>query len=142
MTDAPLLVALDIDGTLLSEDGTMSDAVIDAAQAASVRGHVLMLATGRSWETTHHVLDQIGITPEYVVCANGALVMKRDAAEPTGYRRHVIETFNPREVLTQIRSHLADGRYMVEYPSGYRRYTQGMTDWNLENAEKWSSSTS
>ncbi|GHD45831.1 Cof-type HAD-IIB family hydrolase [Mycetocola manganoxydans] len=136
MTDAPLLVALDIDGTLLSEDGTMSDAVIEAAEAASVRGHILMLATGRSWETTHHVLDQLGITPEYVVCANGALVMKRDATEPTGYRRHLIETFNPREVLTQIRSHLADGRYMVEYPSGYRRYTQGMTDWNLENAEE------
>jgi Cof subfamily protein (haloacid dehalogenase superfamily) len=136
VTGDGLLVALDIDGTLLNEDGTMSDAVIDAAQAASARGHHLMLATGRSWETTHHVLEQLDITPEYVVCANGALVMRRDSAEPTGYRRHLIETFNPREVLTRIRSHLADGRYMVEYPSGYRRYTKGMTDWNLENAEE------
>ena len=136
MTRPALLVALDIDGTLLHEDGTMTDAVVDAAQAASARGHHLMLATGRSWETTHHVIDQLGITPEYVVCANGALLMRKDEAEPTGYRRHLIETFNPREVLTQIRSHLADGRYMVEYPSGYRRYTQGMTDWNLETAEE------
>ncbi|WP_411720367.1 HAD family hydrolase [Mycetocola sp.] len=136
MTRDGLLVALDIDGTLLHEDGTMSDAVIEAAQAASVRGHHLMLATGRSWETTHHILQQLDIAPEYVVCANGALVMRRDDAEPTAYRRHLIETFNPREVLTRIRSHLSDGRYMVEYPSGYRRYTQGMTDWNLENAEE------
>ena len=136
MTGAGLLVALDVDGTLLHEDGTMADAVIEAAQAASDRGHHLMLATGRSWETTHQVLDQLGITPEYVVCANGALVMRRDPTEPTGYNRHLIETFDPGEVLRTIRSHLADGRYMVEYPSGYRRYTEGMTDWNLENAEE------
>lgn len=136
MTGSGLLVALDVDGTLLHEDGTMSDAVIEAARAASDRGHHLMLATGRSWETTHQVLDQLGITPEYVVCANGALVMRRDPTEPTGYNRHLIETFDPAEVLRTIRSHLADGRYMVEYPSGYRRYTEGMTDWNLENAEE------
>lgn len=136
MTGSGLLVALDVDGTLLHEDGTMSDAVIHAAQAASDRGHHLMLATGRSWETTHQILDQLGIMPEYVVCANGALVMRRDPTEPTGYNRHLIETFDPSEVLRTIQSHLADGRYMVEYPSGYRRYTEGMTDWNLENAEE------
>lgn len=136
MTGNGLLVALDVDGTLLHEDGTMSDAVIHAAQAASDRGHHLMLATGRSWETTHQILDQLGIMPEYVVCANGALVMRRDPTEPTGYNRHLIETFDPSEVLRTIQSHLADGRYMVEYPSGYRRYTEGMTDWNLENAEE------
>jgi Cof subfamily protein (haloacid dehalogenase superfamily) len=136
VTGSGLLVALDVDGTLLHEDGTMSDAVIHAVQAASDRGHHLMLATGRSWETTHQILDQLGIMPEYVVCANGALVMRRDPTEPTGYNRHLIETFDPSEVLRTIRSHLADGRYMVEYPSGYRRYTEGMTDWNLENAEE------
>ena len=95
-----------------------------------------MLATGRSWETTLPVVTELGIDPEYVVCANGALVMRRDPTEPTGYNRHLIETFDPSEVLRTIRSHLADGRYMVEYPSGYRRYTAGMTDWNLENAEE------
>lgn len=136
MTEAGLLVALDVDGTLIHEDGSMSDAVIEAARAASVRGHHLMLATGRSWETTLPIVEQLGIDPEYVVCANGALVMKRDADAVGGYRRHLIETFDPSDVLRTIRSHLADGRYMVEYPSGYRRYTAGMTDWNLENAEE------
>ena len=100
------------------------------------RRHPIAVTTGRSWETTHQILDQLGIMPEYVVCANGALVMRRDPTEPTGYNRHLIETFDPSEVLRTIRSHLADGRYMVEYPSGYRRYTEGMTDWNLENAEE------
>ncbi|GGF05469.1 HAD family hydrolase [Mycetocola zhadangensis] len=136
MSEAGLLVALDVDGTLLHEDGSMSDAVITAARKATERGHRLMLATGRSWETTLPVVEELGIDPEYVVCANGALVMKRDAEAPGGYRRHLIETFDPSDVLRTIRSHLADGRYMVEYPSGYRRYTAGMTDWNLENAEE------
>ncbi|MBG6237403.1 Cof subfamily protein (haloacid dehalogenase superfamily) [Mycetocola sp. CAN_C7] len=136
MSESGLLVALDVDGTILHEDGTMSDAVVEAARAASDRGHHLMLATGRSWETTHQIIDQLGIDPAYVVCANGALVMRRDPTEPTGYNRHLIETFDPSEVLRTIRSHLDDGRYMVEYPSGYRRYTEGMSDWNLENAEE------
>ena len=136
MSEAGLLVALDVDGTLLHEDGTMSDAVITAARKATERGHRLMLATGRSWETTLPIVQQLQIDPEYVVCANGALVMRRDESAPGGYNRHLIETFDPSEVLKTIRSHLADGRYMVEYPSGYRRYTAGMTDWNLENAEE------
>lgn len=136
MSEAGLLVALDVDGTLLHEDGTMSDAVITAAKMATERGHRLMLATGRSWETTLPIVEQLGIDPEYIVCANGALVMRRDPSAPGGYNRHLIETFDPSEVLKTIRSHLADGRYMVEYPSGYRRYTAGMTDWNLENAEE------
>jgi Cof subfamily protein (haloacid dehalogenase superfamily) len=131
-----LLVALDVDGTILHEDGSISDAVITAVRGASDRGHRLMLATGRSWETTASVVEDLGIDPEYVVCANGALVMKRDHDAPGGYRRHLIETFDPSDVLKTIRTHLADGRYMVEYPSGYRRYTAGMTDWNLENAEE------
>ncbi|GAB3615858.1 HAD family hydrolase [Okibacterium endophyticum] len=131
-----LLVALDVDGTIMHADGTISGAVLRAVREASAAGHILTLATGRSWESTVTVLDDLGIEPEYVVCANGALIMRRDLDEPSGYRRHLIETFDPTEVLQTIRPHLADGRYMVEYPSGFRRYTNGMSDWNLDNAEE------
>ena len=129
------LVALDVDGTVLHEDGTCTDAVKHAVARATEAGHELMLATGRSWETTAPVLETLGINPDYVVCANGALVMKRDDDEADGYRRHLIETFDPSDVLKTIASSLDDGRYMVEYPDGFRRYTQGMVDWNLDNAE-------
>lgn len=128
------LVALDVDGTVLHEDGTLSPVVRDAVTDAVRDGHRVMLATGRSWETTRPVMEQLGLESEYAVCANGALIMRRTA--DGDYERFHIETFEPAEVLRVIRTHLEDGRYMVEYPDGFRRYTHGMTDWNLENAEQ------
>lgn len=136
MSAAPRLVALDIDGTILGEDGSLADAVRDAVRAAASGDRVVTLATGRSWDSTKPVLDMLGLEPEYVVCANGAMVLKRDAAEPSGYHRHLIETFDAREVLETIHANLDDGRYMVELPDGFRKYTEGMVDWNLDNAEQ------
>ena len=39
------LVALDIDGTVLHEDGTLSDAVLEQVRSAADRGHEVMLAS-------------------------------------------------------------------------------------------------
>lgn len=135
----PWLVALDVDGTVAHEDGSVTDAVRDAVQAAVARGHIVTLATGRSWGATHTILADLGITPEYVVCANGAAIMRRDPENPEadhGYVREFIETFMPDDVLRTIRPHFDDGRYLVEYPDGFRRYTHGMTEWDLDNAEE------
>jgi Cof subfamily protein (haloacid dehalogenase superfamily) len=136
MTTGPRLVALDVDGTIVHEDASLSDAVRDAVAAVSARGHLVTIATGRSWAATKPVLDSLGLDPEYVVCANGALVLTRDPEEESGYRRHLIETFDPREVLERIHAQLDDGRYMVELPDGHRKYTEVMVDWDLENAEQ------
>ncbi|MEF2976263.1 HAD family hydrolase [Subtercola sp. YIM 133946] len=117
------LIALDIDGTILHEDGSISDAVIDQVARLTGRGHEVMLATGRSVAATLPVLDLLGITPEYVVCSNGAITLKRDTDAPLGYRREIVETFNPGAVLTQIRGYLANAHYAVEDEDGYFRYT-------------------
>jgi hydroxymethylpyrimidine pyrophosphatase-like HAD family hydrolase len=47
-----------------------------------------------------------------------------------------VETFDPTAVLERIRTFLPGGRFMVELPDGYRLFTRGMTDWNLENAHE------
>lgn len=130
------LVALDVDGTILHEDESIDQRVADAILAARERGHEVTLATGRSWATTLPVLERLGLNPEYVVCANGAITMQRDDAASGGYSRVHVETFDPTEVLGRIRTFLPSGRFMVELPDGYRLYTQGMTDWNLENAHE------
>lgn len=129
-----LLVALDIDGTVLHEDGSLSLSVADEVRRVVALGHVVTLATGRSWESTRPVLEDLELTPQYVVCANGALIMKRDESKPDAYERFFMETFDPTEVLGLIQPHLSEGSYMVEYPDGFRKYTVGMEDWNLENA--------
>ncbi|MCD5345085.1 HAD family hydrolase [Agromyces sp. H3Y2-19a] len=129
-------VALDVDGTIMHEDGTIDDLVADAVAAAADRGHLVTLATGRSWATTRPVLEQLGLTPEYVVCANGAITMRRDDTAEGGYSREHVETFDPTAVLERIRAFLPSGKFMVELPDGYRLYTAGMTEWNLENARE------
>ncbi|MBD8536544.1 MULTISPECIES: HAD family hydrolase [Plantibacter] len=133
-TATPLLVALDIDGTVLHEDGSLSLSVADEVRRVVSLGHIVTLATGRSWESTRPVLEELELTPQYVVCANGALIMKRDESKPDSYERFFMETFDPTEVLGLIQPHLSEGSYMVEYPDGFRKYTVGMEDWNLENA--------
>ena len=134
--DDRLLIALDVDGTLIHEDETIGDAVRTAVARVRDAGHEVMLATGRSWETARPIHEQFGLTSEFVVCANGALTMKRDDTVDGGYRREFIEVFDPTEVLQTMRPHLPSGSFMVEGPTGFRRYTEGMTDWELVNAEQ------
>lgn len=134
--DEQWFVALDVDGTIMHEDGSIDPEVVAAVAAARDRGHIVTLATGRSWATTAPVLEQLGLTPEYVVCANGAITMQRDDSEPDGYLRRHVETFDPTLVLERIRAFLPSGKFMVELPDGYRLYTEGMTEWNLENARE------
>jgi Cof subfamily protein (haloacid dehalogenase superfamily) len=117
------LIALDIDGTVLREDGNMADDVLREVARVRDLGHEVTLATGRSVTMTLPVLDRLGITPTYVVCSNGAITLKRDADAPLGYSRFHVETFDPTEVLSTISESLASANYAVEDEHGIYRYT-------------------
>jgi Cof subfamily protein (haloacid dehalogenase superfamily) len=137
----PWLIALDVDGTVLHEDGTLSDVVRNEIARVRDLGHEVMLATGRSMSMTLPVVDQLGITPEYLVCANGALVLRRDTATPVGagsahYVRHHVETFDPTQVLTTIRGHLGDASFAVEDADGVFRFTGHFPDGALAVASR------
>jgi 5-amino-6-(5-phospho-D-ribitylamino)uracil phosphatase len=118
------LITLDIDGTVLHEDGSLSPRVRAAVQRVASVGHEVMLATGRSVAATLPVLDLLGIKPQYSICANGAVILKRDKNAPYGYRREVIETFDPAPVLSTIRDALPLAQYAVEDADGFFRYTE------------------
>lgn len=135
-TAGPWLVALDVDGTLLHEDETIDPAVAEAIAAARDRGHLVTLATGRSWAGTKPILDRLGLRPEYVVCANGAITMGLDGEGPDGYSRIEVEVFDPTAVLERIREFLPTGRYMVELPDGHRLYTEPPGEWSLTDGEQ------
>jgi Cof subfamily protein (haloacid dehalogenase superfamily) len=123
------LVALDVDGTVLHEDGTLSDKVVEQVQRVQQLGHEVTLSTGRSVGMTVPILERLGITPEYVVCANGAITLRRTAdplsTDPAVYKREHVETFDPSEVLTTIRRHLEGARYAVEDADGAFLYSGG-----------------
>ncbi|MDQ1597968.1 MAG: 5-amino-6-(5-phospho-D-ribitylamino)uracil phosphatase [Microbacteriaceae bacterium] len=125
------LIALDIDGTLLREDGVISPDVIAAVQRVRDLGHEVMLATGRSVSMTLPILDRFEITPRYVVCSNGSITLKRDPNAPTGYSRAAVDSFNPSEVLTTIRATLENASYAVEDETGLYRYSGYFPDSSL-----------
>lgn len=119
---AQWLVALDVDGTVLREDGAMGAAVIDAVTRVRDLGHEVMLATGRSESMTVPVIDRLGITPQYLVCANGAVILERDETAPNAYTPYLVETFDPTDVLETIRGHLREASFAVEDRDGLFRF--------------------
>jgi Cof subfamily protein (haloacid dehalogenase superfamily) len=131
-----MLIALDVDGTVLLEDESLSPGVVDAVSHAQRAGHEVMLATGRSWEGTRGILRVLGLAPEYVVCSNGAVIMRRIDADETRYERFHTETFDPAAVLQLIHDNVTEAHYMVELADGERLYTEPMDDWNLVNARR------
>lgn len=132
------LVALDVDGTVLLEDGSLRDAVRSEITRVQALGHEVMLSTGRSVSMTLPVVEQLSLTPEYLVCANGAVVLRRDPDAPRGalpphapppkYVRSHVETFDATEVLTTIRGHLEQASFAVEDADGVFRYTGNFPD--------------
>lgn len=127
MTDR-YLIALDVDGTVLHEDGTLTAATRGEVARVAGLGHEVMLATGRSVAMTLPVVDRLGITPQYLVCANGAVVLGRDPDAPLGYRRVHVDVFDPTEVLTKVKGHLEGASYAVEDVEGVFRYTGAFPD--------------
>ncbi|MCS0499944.1 HAD family hydrolase [Protaetiibacter mangrovi] len=122
-SDERWLIGLDIDGTVLTEDGVLHERVASEIRRVRDLGHEVMPATGRSVSMTLPVIDRVGIAPAYSVSANGAIVMRRDADAPMAYVRDRVATFDPREVLTTIRGHLRGASYAVEDAEGVFRYT-------------------
>src|SRR5690606_28652412 len=107
------LIGLDIDGTVLTEDGELDPRVASEIRRVRDLGHEVMPATGRSVSMTLPVIDRLDIAPAYAVSANGAIVMRRDRDAPVGYVRDRVETFDATEVLTTVREHLQGASYAV-----------------------------
>jgi len=127
------LVALDVDGTILLQDETMSPGVPEAVARLRGAGHQVTIATGRSWMATQRWVEELGLAPEFVVCSNGAVTMRLVQGE---WVRWNVETFDPSPVLELLRDRLPDARYMVELGSGQRLYTQQLDDWTLDGGRQ------
>ncbi len=130
------LIALDVDGTVLRQDGVLNEAVVDAVARVRDAGHFVTLATGRSAATTLPILDRLSITPEYVVCSNGAITLRRDPLGPMGYVREHVLSFDPTDVLLTIRGALATANYAVEDETGMYRFTGAFPDGTLGAASQ------
>jgi hydroxymethylpyrimidine pyrophosphatase-like HAD family hydrolase len=109
-----LMVALDIDGTILHHDTRLSDRVAESVTALRDTGTHLMLATGRSVFATVPVARQIGLTDRYAVSSNGAVTVRLDEASDGGFELDHVVTFDPEPALRALRRAIPDGVFAVE----------------------------
>jgi len=110
----PHLVALDIDGTTVNHEGELSDAVRAAVRAVADAGHHVTIATGRAIVGTLPVLDRLGLTAGYAVCANGAVTLRLDEGLEQGYEVLEAVTFDPGPALRVLREHFPSALVAVE----------------------------
>ncbi|MDZ5035189.1 HAD-IIB family hydrolase, partial [Clostridium perfringens] len=77
------LVAIDMDGTLLREDKSISERTKKAIQGAREKGVTVVLATGRPIEGVLRYLEELEMFTDndYVLSYNGALVQKTKSKE-------------------------------------------------------------
>ncbi len=114
MTTGAHLVALDIDGTLVHYDGSVSPPVQYEVRRAVDAGHHLVIATGRSIAGTVQVLQEFGIERGFAVCSNGAVTVELDPAARDDYRVAEAVTFDPNPVVALVRAQLPDALFAVE----------------------------
>lgn len=65
------LIGIDLDGTLLTDKGTLSTYTKETIQAVCEKGHKVVIATGRHLRLTMPIVEELKLV-EAVVCFNGA----------------------------------------------------------------------
>src|SRR5450759_2457778 len=118
METARSLIAIDLDGTMLSRDGLMSPAVRQGVRAVADAGVDVVIATGRAIRSTMPIVDYLGLEHGFVVCSNGAVTLELDPAEPDGYRILEVVTFDPGPALEMLRGSWPDAEVAVEEVGG------------------------
>ncbi len=109
-----LLVALDIDGTLLTHDGGLSPAVREAVAGLRDVGARVVLSTGRSVQGVLPVAAELGLERGWAVCSNGAVCIRLDPELDEGHEISDVVTFDPAPTLRLLREELPDGLFAVE----------------------------
>ena len=125
----PRLVALDVDGTLVGHDNSLSPRIREAVHRVVDAGVHVVISTGRSWPGTFDVLERLGLPPSLAVMSNGAVVASTDPFEVV---RQV--TFDAREVVeTALRLHPEAIVAVEDVGRGYR-VTRAFPDGEMTGA--------
>lgn len=105
----PLLVALDIDGTLVDEASVMPDHVRESVAKVLAGGAQVVLSTGRGWFATQPIFDLLELPAGPSVCSNGAVLVDYPPFELTE-----VATFDPARVIRHIHELAPAARIAVE----------------------------
>ncbi len=122
----PMLIGLDVDGTLVDHNGEMSPAVRDVLHRAAGQHHVV-IATGRSVGATVPIVQLAGLSGGFMVCSNGGVTaaLDTDRGSWSVVSRH---TFDPAGALAALRNQAPQARFAVETADGSFVATPGFQD--------------
>jgi Cof subfamily protein (haloacid dehalogenase superfamily) len=131
------LIGLDIDGTLVHDDGYLSPLVAEEVRRVRDLGHEVVIATGRSAPNAFPVVRDIGLENGFLVSSNGAVTVALDPGRPKGFTISNVITFDPSEVLSQLIENLPEAHFAVEDVDGSYRFhrpfpTHALGDQNFE----------
>jgi 5-amino-6-(5-phospho-D-ribitylamino)uracil phosphatase len=131
------LIGLDIDGTLVHDDGYLSPVVAKQVRRVRDLGHEVVIATGRSAPNAVPVVRDIGLENGFLVSSNGAVTVELDPGHPKGFTISNVITFDPAEVLSQLIENLPEAHFAVEDIDGSYRFhrpfpTHALGDQNFE----------
>jgi Cof subfamily protein (haloacid dehalogenase superfamily) len=116
------LIGLDIDGTLVHDDGFLSPEVVKEVARIKDLGHEVIVATGRAAANAVPVVRDLGIDQGFVVSSNGAVTVELDTSHPRGFKISDVVTFDPAEVLAQLIENLPEAHFAVEDVDGSYRF--------------------
>ena len=101
------LIVTDLDNTLLAKDGSVPESTIEICKELVKKGHVLAIATGRSYPSAKAIAEKIGIdTP--LICYNGANIRNLDgtyiykSVVPKDVQEGVVEFVRERKLYLQV----------------------------------------
>lgn len=117
------LIAMDLDGTLMSPDHiTVTEKTRLALEKAHNMGIKTVIATGRTLSVIHNVLEQVPFI-DYVIYSNGAVVFDRCKG------KNIYTNAMPHKIADSIVDILED------YPVYYELYANGVSNTQPSKAE-------
>jgi hypothetical protein len=106
------LAAIDLDGTLLRSDGTISERSRAAIRAARAKGIAVAIVTARGPSSIGEIAHDAGIEGT-AICSNGALIV--DLASGSVVRERLIETELARRLVEGVRERIPGIVFAVEH---------------------------
>ena len=136
LPDERLLVALDVDGTILDIEGRISERMMASLARLRARGVRLVISTGRGIQAALPVAHRVGLTDGWMICANGAITLRMDPTAPRGYEVIDSVTFDPADAIAALSRAVPDGIVAVEVLGGGFKVSRPFPDGELIEVQR------
>jgi Cof subfamily protein (haloacid dehalogenase superfamily) len=124
------VVASDLDGTLVREDGSISERTKRALQAAEQAGALVVFVTGRPPRWMWPVVEATGASG-LAICANGALVY--DLGREAIVREHALGAESAARLVAALREELPGVQFAVETGLTFGHEPGYVPSWPMPN---------